>query len=268
MHMPAPIATNLYTVRDALVRDFAGGAEKIAQMGFVGIEVSDFPGTTPEQMAKLFKDLGLVITSAHLALPLGGQKSKVLDTMAALGCRRLVAACSANGPDDFTSTDDIRRVCDLFNESNAVASDNGLSFGVHNHWWEFQQVEGRSAYEVMLDHLDSTVFFEIDSLWATLGGGDPAGAVRKLGKRAPLLHLKDGFPNTYRFHADGPSIEGPPMAPLGDGIVDLPSVVQAGEGITEWLIVEQDFWAGDSLSDVEKSYNYLVKNGLARGNRG
>ena len=63
--MTAPIALQLYTVRDALAKDFNGVIQQIADMGYIGVETAGFPGTTPQAAARLFKDLGLTVCSAH-----------------------------------------------------------------------------------------------------------------------------------------------------------------------------------------------------------
>ena len=250
--MPSPLAIQLYSVRDTLAQDFAGVVEKIAAIGYAGVEPAGFPGTTPQEAGKLFRDLGLAVPSAHTALPLGEHRNEVLDAMAAIGCPRII---SGKGPDDFTTLDQIKQTCALFNQASQVAAESGLQFGIHNHWWEFQQVEGRLVLDVMLDHLEPGVFFEIDTYWVQVAGHDPATVVGKLGKRTPLLHIKDG-----------PAVRGEPMVAVGDGVMDVPSIVQAGAGFTEWMIVELDACATDMMEAVEKSCAYLVSKGLARGN--
>jgi sugar phosphate isomerase/epimerase len=250
--MSAPIAIQLYTVRDALTEDFAGVVKRIADIGYVGVEPAvDHLGATPEEAGRLFKDLGLAVPSAHTPLPLGERKNEVLDTMAALGCKCIA---SGKGPDDFATMDKIKRTCDLFNEANGVAAEAGLTFGIHNHWWEFQQVEGQYVYRVMPEWLDPDVFFEIDTYWVKTAGPDPAEVVRTLGKRVPLLHIKDG-----------PAVRDAPQVAVGDGVMDFSSIVAAGAGSTEWMIVELDSCATDMMEAVEKSYHYLVTNGLAYG---
>lgn len=253
--MPSPIALQLYTVRQALAEEFAGVVKRVADIGYVGVETAGFPDTTPREAAKLFQDLGLVVSSAHTQLPVGKHKNEVLDIMAALGCTRLV--CASLGPDYYKSLDEIHRTCELVNEANAVAVENGLSLGIHNHWWEFEPVEGRYPYEVLLECLDPTVFFQIDTYWVKTAGLDPVAVVKELGKRAPLLHIKDG-----------PCVKGKPHVAVGDGSMDIPAVIRAGEGATEWLIVELDECATDMMEAVERSYNYLVGHGLAQGRRG
>jgi sugar phosphate isomerase/epimerase len=253
--MSAPIALQLYTLREALAKDFVGGIKKVADIGYVGVETAGFPGTTPQAARKLFDDLGLVVCSAHTQLPVGDKKNEILDTVAVLGCQRIICA-ALRAETHYQSLAQIEKTCDLVNEAGQNAAERGLSLGMHNHWWEFEQVEGRYRYQALLECLDPAVFFEIDTYWVKAAGLDPVAAVKEMGKRAPLLHIKDG-----------PGVRGQPQVAVGEGVIDVPAVIRAGEGSTEWLIVELDECATDMLEAVEKSYRYLVGQGLARGNK-
>jgi sugar phosphate isomerase/epimerase len=263
MFMTVPIALQLYTIREALAKDFAGVMKKVAEIGYVGVEpIFDpsassghgLPGTTTIEAAKLFQELGLEVPSAHTPLPVGKDHNRVLDFMMALGCQRII---SGKGPDSFETMDLVKQTCDLFNQAHAVAAQNGMKFGIHNHWWEFLQVEGRYVYQVMLGHLNPGVFFELDTYWIKTAGVDPANVVKEFGARAPLLHIKDG-----------PAVRGEPHVAVGDGVLDFSRIVQAGEGAVEWLIVELDHCATDMMEAVERSHHYLVERGLACGNKG
>ena len=252
--MTPPIALQLYTLRDQLAQDYEGTIRKVAEMGYTGVETANMFGSSPASAVKLFNKLGLTVTSAHSPLPLGDQKQEVIDTIGALGCQRLIQAWQP--PELFRSLDGIRKVCDSLNEASAVAKANGFQVGYHNHWFEFEPVEDRIPTDVMLDYLDPDVFLEVDVYWVQTAGQNPAETVRRLGSRAPLLHIKDG-----------PCQIGAPMTALGEGVVDIPSVVAAGTGETEWFIAELDECATDMLEAVSKSYQYLIERGLARGNK-
>ncbi len=249
--MTAPIALQLYSVREALTKDFAGVVRQVAEIGYAGVEPAGFPGTTAQAAGKLFQELGLAVPSAHTPMPVGEKQNEVLDVMAAIGCKRIV---SGLGPDDFKSMDLIKRSCDRFNEANAVAVAHGLTFGIHNHWWEYEKVESRYVYQVMLELLNPAVVFELDTYWIKVAGPDPAAIVIEFGSRAPLLHIKDG-----------PAVKGQPHVAVGDGVIDVASIVKAGQGHAEWLIVELDQCATDMLTAVARSCRYLVGGGLARG---
>lgn len=255
MTMPAPIALQLYTVREALERDFEGTVRAVAEMGYAGVETAGFPGTTPEAAARLFKTLGLTVCGAHAPLPLGEQRESALATMRALDCTRLV--CAWQPRENFQSLEGIWRVAATLNEASVIARDNGLSLGYHNHWWEFEMVEGRPAHAHLRDWLKPEVFFEPDTYWIRTAGADPAAVLTELGARAPLVHLKDG-----------PAAQGQPQVALGEGVMDVPGVVAASAGHAEWLIVELDQCASDMLEAVRRSYAYLVGKGLGRGRAG
>ena len=250
--MPAPIALQLYSVREQLAKGFEPVIRQLADIGYVGVEPAGFPvGTTPAQAAQLFKSLGLQVCSAHTGLPLGDDKNKVLDVAKTLGLKRLV---SGKGPNDFKTVELIKQTCDLFNQAAQVATENGLTLSIHNHWWEFELLNGKPVYKYMLEYLDKSVLFEVDVYWATTAGANPAAVVKELGKRAPLLHIKDG-----------PCVKDQPMTAVGDGKVDVQAVIKASAKTAEWLIVEIDNCATDMLAAVKKSHDYLVGKGFAHG---
>jgi len=252
--MTTPIALQLYTLRDRLEQDYEGTIRKVADLGYLGVETANMFGDSPASAAKLFGELGLTVTSAHSMLPLGDEKQEVLDTLGALNCKRLILPWQPT--ELFQSVDGIKKVCDSLNEASTVAKAHGIQVGYHNHWFEYGQVEDRIAADVMLEHLALDVFLEVDVYWVQTAGQSPAEVVRRLGSRAPLLHIKDG-----------PCQIEAPMTALGEGVVDTPGVIAAGAGSTEWLIVELDHCATDMLEAVEKSYQYLIGKGLARGNK-
>lgn len=249
---PLPVAVQLYSIREELAQGFEAPIRKLAEMGYAGVETAGFPGVTPEKAAQLFRELGLTVCSAHSRLPIGDKQNEVLDTMAAIGARRIILAWL--GPEQFASLDGIQRAADMLNEGAAVARAHGLAVGYHNHWQEFTLVEGRPAYEHMLTRLSPDVLWELDTYWAMVAGHDPAEVIRKLGSRAKLLHIKDGPGNRQDA-----------MTAVGDGVQNWPPIMQAGEAHAEWLVVEIDRCNTDMLTAVEKSVRYLVDKGWGHG---
>ncbi len=249
--MPAPIALQLYTVRDALARNFKTTVTQIAEMGYVGVETAGFPGTTIEDASDLFADLGLTVCSAHTQLPYGKQKNEVIEIAGALDVQRVV---SSTRRDSFDSLDKVKELCQRWNEAAAIAEEFNLELGLHNHWWEFAQVEGRPAFEIMLEELNENIFFELDTYWANTGGGNSAQLVEDLGERAPLLHIKDG-----------PCTPEGDMLAVGAGKMDFAPIIEASHGACDWLIVELDRCGSDMMEAVENSYKYLVSEDLGRG---
>lgn len=262
---PAKIAVQLYSVRNEIEKDITSALKRIADIGFEAVETAFWPkNISVQEAARHIREAGLYACSAHIELPIGNQKTVFLETAKAFGCKKMIWH---GWPEDirYSSLEGTRQLVAIYNEANRFARENGLQFGLHNHWWEYRnKVGNRFVYEVLLESVDPDIFFEIDTYWVKVAGHDPAAIVKKFGKRAPLLHIKDG-PAIWRdaLMDDNPD----PMVAVGKGVQDFPAIVRAASGNTEWMIVEMDKTEGDIFDALKESYDYLIKNGLARGKR-
>lgn len=251
--MTAPLAVQLYSLRDAIMQDLDGVLNNLAAIGYAGVE--PYGGIDYKRAAPLIKSLGLEVPSMHANPPVGDDEGPVLEMANAYGLKSIIAPWRP--PEDFTTADGVKRTADLLNQANKVAQANGFSYGYHNHWFEFEPVEGRTAYDILRENLDPAVTLQVDTYWVQVAGHDATALVRDLGSRAPLLHIKDG-----------PAVRDEPMTAVGEGVMDVAGIVKAGGSNTEWLIVELDRCATDMMTAVEKSYHYMVKEGLGRGRNG
>ena len=210
------------------------------------------------------KDAGLAVSSAHVELPIGDKKSAMLEIAETFNCTKMIWH---GWPEDkrYSTLEGTKELVDIYNEANHFAKSNGLQFGLHNHWWEYRnKVDGRYVYQVLLDSVEPDIFFEIDTYWVKVAGHDPAKIVGEFGKRAPLLHIKDG---PAKWNDSLPKDNPEPMVAVGKGTQNFPAIVNAANGNTEWMIVEMDVTATDVFAAIRDSYNYLVKNGLAKGKK-
>ena len=258
---PAALAVQLYTVRNDIAKDIKGTLKRVKDIGFETVETAFWPeGITVQKAGQLIKEAGLKICSAHIELPVGDNKQKMLDAAAAYGCKKMIWH---GWPEDkrYSTLDGTKELAAIYNESAKFASANGLQFGLHNHWWEYRnKVGGRFVYEVLLEELDKDIFFEVDTYWVKVAGHDPSEIVRLLGSRARLLHIKDG---PARWNDSLPKDVVEPMTPVGKGTQNFPSIVKAADGHTEYMVVEMDKTAGDIYEALKESYDYLLKNNLA-----
>jgi sugar phosphate isomerase/epimerase len=251
--MRPPIAVQLYSLREAAGRDFAGVIERVGRIGYAGVELAGLHGMAPTEARRRLADAGLEIASAHVEPPRGDATARVLDEQEALGNRTLVVPFVP--PDRFKTEDGVRQVAAELNECVANARARGMTLGYHNHWWEFEtRHHGRTVHEILMSELDADTFAEIDTYWATVGGSDPAKVVAELGPRARLLHLKDGPADGFKS----------PMTAVGEGVLDFPAIVAANDAV-RWHIVELDACATDMFEAIEKSYRWLTGRGLSRG---
>lgn len=253
-----PISIQLYSLRPDVYPpardDFPGVLRTVAEIGYKGVEFAGLHGNDPKEIRKILDDLGLQVSSSHTGLPTPENVNQLADVEAALGNKRLI---SGFGPDRFQTVDDCKAAADRFCEAADLLRPYGMTFGFHNHWWEFHTVDGRKVYDILMAEAPD-VFSELDVYWCAFGGDDPAKVVAQYKSRLPLLHIKDGLLK------EGEHIH----TAVGSGKLDFPAIIGAADPNTlEWLIVELDNSYGDMLADVKQSYRYLVENGLATGNK-
>lgn len=249
-----PISLQLYTVRDACAEDFPGTVRRVAEIGYKGVEYSGYYGLTPQEYRQLMDDNGLIICSAHMGIPTKENVNQLIDECSTLGFQLLV---SGFGPDDLKTVDGCKQSAGKLNEAVALLEGSGIQFGIHNHYWEWHKVEdGRFPEDILLTEAPG-IFAQLDTYWIAVGGPDPAETVARLKDRARLLHIKDGDIEPAQ-----------PMKAIGNGKLDWPAIINAADpNVTEWLIIELDSCATDMMEAVEQSYEYLVGNGLAEGNK-
>ena len=188
----APIAFQLYSVRREIEKDFDATIHNLAGMGFEGVETYALPANvTLAHAARVFKECRLKVTSMHTELPLGDQREKIVQSAEAYHCNYIIYAGWPQG-EKYKNLDAIKKTVEIYNECTSFFKSKGLHFGLHNHWWEFEMVDGVYPYYYLLDHSDPKIVFEIDTYWAKTAGQDPIKIVRDFGARAPFLHIKDG----------------------------------------------------------------------------
>jgi sugar phosphate isomerase/epimerase len=245
--MSSKIAVQLYSLRNELTEDFEGTIAKIASIGYDGVEFAGCPpGMSLEECCGIVKNAGLIVSSALFPLPVGVDKDLIIENAKTLGSNYII---SGKGAADFKSADLIKKACDEFNLAAQTAKENGLKFGIHNHWWEFEDVDGVPAYKIMLEHLSDDVLLELDTYWIKIAGKDPAGVLKEIGRRAPLVHIKDGTGIKDDFN----------MKAAGQGIMDFKLIFENTKN-KEWLICELDDCETDMLQAVKESYIYISEN--------
>lgn len=250
-----PISIQLYTVRDLAKNDFIGVLKQIAAIGYKGVEPAGLHNHKPADIRKVLDDLGMVCSSMHGKLAAPETLNETVDTAKALGCPYIITGWKR---EDWTTLDGVKRAADAFQAASTLLKPHGLKMGYHNHWWEMPKLGDKYALEHFYAMSPDTVA-EIDIYWATnFGAVDTPALVKRLAKRTPLLHVKDG-----------PLVEKQPHTAVGAGKMNIPACIAAADEKTlQWLIVELDACATDMMQAVKDSYKYLTANKLAEGKKG
>jgi len=274
-----PLAVNLFSVRRQLIADFEGTHARLADMGYVGIEPMIFgpipleflpedmrvPTPPAGEYRALLDRLRLETASLHAPLPENGGPggngaNYVLDFAEALGTDQLVLSSFMALPGAANAHADaslLAQAIERFGVAAELADARNISLGFHNHHLEWEvDLDGRFAWDLFWEKVDSRVRAEVDVYWAQTAGQDPVAVLEELGPRATRVHLKDG-----------PCVLGECQLALGEGRVDIEACAAAAVH-ADWHIVELDECATDMFEALEKSARYLIAKGISRGRDG
>ena len=248
-----PISVQLYSLRKESEQDFDAVLERLAAIGYKGVEPFNLFGKTPQAFRAQVEALGMTVSSSHHPWANRASVNEVVDTLGALGLNR---AAGGFGPDDFADLDAVKRTAETVNNLIDALAPHGIGLFLHNHWWEFEDIEGQLGYRHIAD-LCPNAQFEVDTYWAAnFGAVDAAAEVARVKDRAPLLHIKDGPLEKDRAHVA-----------VGDGKMDIAGMIAAADpNVLEWVVVELDACDTDMMTAVAKSYDFLIGKQLAKGN--
>lgn len=245
-----PIAFQPYTIRHRLTEDYAGSLEKVARMGYRGVELGMPPeGMTVAGQKALLDRLGLQVINTW-----GGFNSLEFDTEPLADYLDEVGGAYVTVSLLFDGTmEDVLSKAQKMNRIGEKLRRRGKQFLYHNHDWEFKRIGGDYILDILLRETDPDyVKMELDTYWVKRGGEDPAAYIGKLRNRCPLLHIKDMEAGEEQFFAE-----------IGEGILDFADIAKAAEEAgTEWLVVEQDECRRDPFESLAISYRHLSEMDL------
>ncbi|MGB9810100.1 MAG: sugar phosphate isomerase/epimerase, partial [Caldanaerobacter sp.] len=65
-----PVALQLYTLREETQKDFIGTLEKVAEMGYEGVEFAGYGGLKASELKKVLDRTGLKAAGSHVGIEL------------------------------------------------------------------------------------------------------------------------------------------------------------------------------------------------------
>jgi len=257
-----PIGLQLYTVSDAVGRDFDGTLKTVAAIGYRAVEGNlSLAGRDAKALKSAYDGLGLAWRSAHCGGgDLGDGLAKTIETAHAVGLEYLVCAfpqipASIGDVIKDITLDDWKANAELFNRIGERMHEAGITFAYHNHNIDFRRYGGISGYDALLAGTDpKLVKLELDCGWMVSAGLDPVDYLGRYPDRYVMLHLKD----LKRDHIPDTDLK---MASteVGKGIIDWPRLLAAAKKTSvKGLYVEQEPpFVASSLESVRVSFDYL-----------
>ena len=149
-----------------------------------------------------------------------------------------------------------------FNKAAEASKKAGIQFAYHNHHFEFVKVDGKYAYDILLEETDpKLVQMEMDLCWMNIAGQDPLKYFDRYPGRFPMVHVKDVKkipPKTGDAPVNFDNVF-PKMTSVGNGVIDFKKIfAQSDKAGIKHYFVENDYPKSE-FDDIRASYEYLHK---------
>ena len=257
------IALQLYTMREPAKRDLARTLKRVRDIGWEYVQWSGMPDLPAKAIRAELDAAGLKAVAAQCGIASFEQDFdgavRFWQTVGAhdvspggmmAGCRNSLKGWLEGA----------KRLDDL----GARLRKAGMRLSYHNHGLEFDRFDGdpRRKIDILYEETNpANLFAGFDTAWVQVGGGDPAGYIRKYAGRCPVVYVKD---LAAEKTDDDAASSGKLMVwftPIGQGVLDWPAIFSAGrDSGVEWYIYEQDTCDCDPLDDARISYKFLEAN--------
>lgn len=218
-------AVQLYTLRE---EGLETAIEWVGRAGFDGVEFAGLDGHAPADVTKLLAEYDLAVAGAHVSIDdLEADPEGILETYGDLGCDRFVVP--SYDREAFRCREGVEEAAERLSALADRFESEGATVHYHNHTFEFEPLEGGTAFDLLAEETDDRVGLQIDTGLAAHAGVDPLSLIEHHGDRLSLLHLTDtrsGSPDTH--HVD-----------YGTGEVDLEACLEVGRAAgAEWVVAE------------------------------
>lgn len=228
-----------WTLREQLGEDISGTLKMMAGLGYKEVEFCSplgYKGTPFEkfndmsgkELRKIIEDTGLKCESSHYNF---GEMNESLENRIEwsqqMGISQII--CSSFWLGDEATLDDYKRSCEVLNKIGEKTKAAGIITGFHNHHMEFEILEDKLIYDVLLEELDPELVKMQFQVAVVNIGYIAADYFRKHPGRFISAHLADW------------SDEHNKQTPMGQGIVDWPDFFKAAKvGGVKNFFVEMD----------------------------
>jgi sugar phosphate isomerase/epimerase len=278
--MAMKVGIQLYSVRDEMAKDPINAIRTVAGLGYKNLEFASSKadtdpgvgfGVDADTMNALLAETGAKLISGHVRPINEDTIDALIEYHKKVGTKYI-----GQSSDFYKSYEHLLERCEYYNWVGKKLAENGMQFLVHNHYHEFQKINGREVLYHIMDNTDPNyVSFELDTFWAMRGGMDPIEVMKTLGSRLKLVHQKD-FSKTSTTPINLWTIKDPEVlisqetfggaaqptdfCEIGTGIMDIQSIIDAANELgAEYIVLEQDATQLTQLESVEISMNAFKK---------
>lgn len=220
-----------------------------SEMGAETVQLSGGSAIPPETIKTLSERYALPICVTHDPFDrLKEDLDGVVAEHRVYGCRNLGIGMM---PKEFRTgkREDLDRFIDFLNETARRLAQFDMTISYHNHWFEFDEIEGKKIFDRLLDETDPRVGFIPDTYWFRFRGEDLLSYLPRMKDRVNTLHVKD-YKKTLGL---------PLFRAVGKGEIDFRPILRAAsESGVENVVAELDF-SPDPLKSTEYSMQTLAR---------
>lgn len=286
--MALQLGIQLFSVREEMAKSVENTIRTLADIGYRRLELSnhnaeqDFGtgfGMTAPDFKRLLLDCGMEVVTNTVNPFTDDNIDKLIEYHVKIGAKGLVLPVVW-----YHTRDDVLRCCENIDRWGKKCHEAGLHFLFHNHFHEFQQFDGKTVVQLVMEHTDPDyVGFELDTYWAMRAGVDPIDVMREMGPRCKALHQKDYAKGREaqmnllklagdkgvtreRFQEIVRSVQyEKDFTEIGDGIMDIQAIIDAALESTDakYILLEQDHASIPQLDSVRRSFeNFKQYRGI------
>jgi sugar phosphate isomerase/epimerase len=247
------IGSPLFILRDECQNDLMAVIEKLAEIGYQGIEFLGLFGRKPAEIKKKLDSCGIAAIGDHVPFDeFAGNTDRVLAEHKELGCGYITIMAPAaeglpGGPGYKAALECMERI-------GEAANNAGMALLFHNHAGELKITgNGKSILENIMDDVKpGLLYLEPDLGWIQIGGGEPLYYLNKYENRCPVIHFKDFMPSEN---------EGFQFRPTGYGAVGNAGLYNKTRTFSkppEWYVMDHDCaYESDIYFDMKMSLEYF-----------
>jgi len=245
------IAAQLYTVREFMKTpvDIRETLRRIREIGYEAVQLSGLGPIDATELKGICDELGLTICATHVSNDLlHHDLPRVIAEHKIWNCRYV--GIGSISPDYPKTLEGYTRYAKDISEIGRELRRHDLVLIYHNHNFEFEKYEGRTAMEILMTETDAAaVDMEIDTYWVQSGGANPVQWLKKVEGRMDVVHFKD-----MAIYDRQQTI-----CEIGTGNLDWPAIIETCRSIgVKWYCVEQESCrGGDPFAALAVSWNYL-----------
>ena len=252
------IGAQLYTVHNhtKTLEDFSATLKKVADIGYRSVQVSGTCAYEPEWLRDELAKNNLVCAMTHIA------PKRIIEETEDVVRQHAVFGCKHIGIGGMPV--DMRGTLEGYNEFKKVylpaaekMRDLGAKLLYHNHWFEFDKLEGKDVIERILeDFPEDSIDFTLDLGWAAFADKDVLALIDMLKGRLSRIHLKDFADKPADGSIDTPAY----LRPIFEGKLPYEDYINALSKVgCEYMLVEQDWcYDEDEFECLKRSFENVT----------